>query len=132
VPAERRRAVRGERDRVQGVPIPVRGALLRPAFGRDELWVTSRPTTCVLGETAAGPAADVLARVMVGDAGQARLQLKGAALPQTIGVWSPGATARVHGEPDASGEVDVTLAFSSAQSNPAVRLEGRVRALRCR
>jgi hypothetical protein len=117
---------------VQGVPVPVRGALLRPAFGHQEVWLTSRPTTCALGHGVTGPPADVLARVTLEAAGAARLALEGAALPQTIGVWSPAGEARVHGEPDANGEVDVTLLFSSLRSNPPVRLEGRVRALRCR
>jgi hypothetical protein len=118
--------------RVGGVPVPVRGALLGREFGQAQLWLTSRPTTCRVRGSLAGPAADVVARVTLEDAGRASLALDGAALPQTIGVWSPGGEARLHGAPDANGEVDVTLVFSSLQSNPPVRLEGRARALRCR
>jgi hypothetical protein len=117
---------------VEGVPVPVRGALLSRAFDRPEVLLTSRPTTCRVRGTAVGLPADVVARVIIRDEGRADLWLEGALLPQKIGVWSPGGQARVAGEPDANGEVDVTLTFASLQSNPKVLLAGRVRALRCR
>jgi hypothetical protein len=110
---------------VAGERVPVAAALLDRMFDRPILVLASQPVTCSWRFLHGGEP-DLL--VLVDSEG--RVKLEGARLRGGVGVW-PSASPPTLGDVDGNDQLEASIDFAPARSNPTVSIRGEVRATAC-